>query len=284
MNRSTGIVSSAAAVLVVGTAVFGVTTYADEDEQTATITASTHPSEDGSVAGPSDDGHDGHDHGDGGLTSPGGDVRRASFDLVRTVVRRDGGRLVFIEKVAGTAGADRPQRTGEFAGSKVLSYVWPTTLDPRRVGFARDTGILALAATSHPDFDDTPLYDENRDGAKDNDGAGWHAHWVVLVPDETRADGALKVRDIPEGATPRLPRTWPGVPLFLDSPAYPTRMRQHTVRIGLPLAEVGGSNFRYDGVTAALRVNANLHNPLLRVTNVFDVASGDLSLPGTVVR
>jgi hypothetical protein len=33
-------------------------------------------------------------------------------------------------------------------------------------------------------------------------------------------------------------------------------------------------------VTAALRVNANVHSPLLCVTNVFDVASGDLSLPG----
>ena len=31
---------------------------------------------------------------------------------------------------------------------------------------------------------------------------------------------------------------------------------------------------------AALRVNASVHDPLLCVTNVFDVASGDLSLPG----
>jgi hypothetical protein len=203
---------------------------------------------------------------------------------VRTVVRREGNQLVFIEKVAGEAGAERPERTAEFSGSKVLSYVWPSTLDPRRVGFAGDTGILALAATSHPDFDDTPLYDENRDGAKDNGGAGWHAHWVVLVPDEIRADGALKVRDIPEDATPRMPKTWPGVPLFLDSPPYATRTRQDTVRIRLPLADIDGSTrCTYDGVTAALRVNTNLHDPLLRVTYVFDVASGDLSLPGTVV-
>jgi hypothetical protein len=38
----------------------------------------------------------------------------------------------------------------------------------------------------------------------------------------------------------------------------------------------------YDGVTSALRVNANVHAPLLCVTDVFDVASGDLSLPGKI--
>jgi hypothetical protein len=33
-------------------------------------------------------------------------------------------------------------------------------------------------------------------------------------------------------------------------------------------------------VTAALRVNTSMHNPLLRVVDVFKVASGDLLLPG----
>jgi hypothetical protein len=40
------------------------------------------------------------------------------------------------------------------------------------------------------------------------------------------------------------------------------------------------SSVAYDGVTAALRVNKNVHAPLFCVTDVFDVASGDLSLPG----
>ena len=35
---------------------------------------------------------------------------------------------------------------------------------------------------------------------------------------------------------------------------------------------------------AGLRVNASVHNPLLCVSNVFKVASGDLSLPGKVNR
>ncbi|WP_157202645.1 hypothetical protein [Calidithermus chliarophilus] len=49
----------------------------------------------------------------------------------------------------------------------------------------------------------------------------------------------------------------------------------------MPLKELGfPKEFAYDGVTAALRVNAGLHSPLLCVSDVFDVASGDLSLPG----
>lgn len=35
-------------------------------------------------------------------------------------------------------------------------------------------------------------------------------------------------------------------------------------------------------VTAMLRVNENVHAPLFCVTDVFDIASGDLSLPGKV--
>lgn len=38
----------------------------------------------------------------------------------------------------------------------------------------------------------------------------------------------------------------------------------------------------FDGVTSGLRVNESAHAPLLCVVDVFDVASGDLSLPGKV--
>ena len=38
----------------------------------------------------------------------------------------------------------------------------------------------------------------------------------------------------------------------------------------------------YDGVTSALRVNADLHATLICVEDVFDLASGDLSLPGVI--
>ena len=207
----------------------------------------------------------------------------APFDLVRTTVRREGTKLVFVEQVSGKAGATRPTAVGKLAGSEVFSYVWPTTLDPAAVGFEGKTGTLALAATSHPDFDDTPRYDENGDGDLKNDGDLWHSHWVVLTPDAACGPGALKVRDIPAGTTPKMPATWPELPIFIDSPGYDLDIAGSQIRVEVPLKELGfPASFRYDGVTSALRVNASVHSPLLCVVDVFDVASGTLTLPGTV--
>lgn len=218
----------------------------------------------------------------GGIESAAGNAR-PEFDLVATRVERQGDSLVFVERVSGRAGAVVPTTTGRLAGSGVFSYVWPTSLDPATVGFEPGTGTLALAATAHPDFDDTPLYDEDRDGHPTNDGRIWHSHWVVLAPDDACGRGMLKVRDIPPGTSPRLPATWPNLPLFIDSPGYETQIGGETIRVPVPLQALGfPEGFRYDGVTAALRVNASVHDPLLCVTNVWDVASGNLSLPGEV--
>jgi hypothetical protein len=53
--------------------------------------------------------------------------------------------------------------------------------------------------------------------------------------------------------------------------------------VHVPLAQIGAlATASFDGVTAGLKVNANLHAPLLCVQNVFKVASGNLSLPGKV--
>lgn len=207
----------------------------------------------------------------------------APFDLVRTTVRREGTKLVFTEQVSGKAGATVPTAVGKLAGSEVFSYVWPTTLDPAAVGFEGKTGTLALAATSHPDFDDTPLYDENGDGNLKNDGNLWHSHWVVLTPDAACGPGALKVRDIPAGTTPKLPATWPNLPIFIDSPGYEPEIAGNQIHIPVPLKDIGfPATFNYDGVTSALRVNASVHSPLLCVDDVFDIASGKLTLPGKV--
>jgi hypothetical protein len=214
------------------------------------------------------------------ISSPADATKITSLDILAAKVTRDGDRLNFRMTTAGTAGADTPAPVGALAGAPVHAYVWPTSLDPSTVGFEPGSGILALAATSHPDFDDTPLYDENGDGDVANDGLDWHSHWVVLVSSEDCGPSALSVRDIPEGTAPQLPKTWPGLPLFIDSPdARPVlEGPEVTVTIDIPGAE--GASF--DGVTSALRVNANMHAPLLCVTDVFDVASGDLSLPGRV--
>lgn len=159
----------------------------------------------------------------------------------------------------------------------------PTTIDPSAVGFEQGTGILAFAVTSHPDFDDTPLYDENGDGNLANDGDLWHSHWVVLKPDEACGPGALKVVDIPAGAKPKLPRTWPGLPLLIDSPGYTPVFKGDSVEVKVPFDDIGVVTAAgFDGVTSALRVNASVHSPLLCVVDVFKVASGKLTLPGKV--
>lgn len=224
----------------------------------------------------------GGDHS-GGIASPGRPARLADYDIVHTQVSTAGTQLVFRMQTTGKAGMTKPTATGKLAGSQVYSYVWPTNLDSSAVGFEKGQGVLALAATVHPDFDDTPLYDENGDGDAGNDGDLWHSHWVVLVPDDACGKGALKVKDIPEGTRPRLPATWPNLPILIDSPGYEPELRGNTVQIKVPLKELGFTKtFKYDGVTSALRVNASVHSPLLCVVDVFKVASGDLSLPGTL--
>ncbi len=212
-----------------------------------------------------------------------GNAERADFDIVAANITTEGRNAVFTMSVAGTPGEDRPDATGALGGAPVFSYVWPTTLDPAVVGFEAGAGILAFAVTIHPDFDDTPLFDETGTGTTDGDGGAWHSHWVVLGPDDACGPGALKVIDIPEGATPALPLTWPGLPILIDSPGWSPIFAGPSLSVTVPFADIGAVEAaRFDGVTAALQVNANVHAPLLCVTDVFDVASGDLSLPGEV--
>lgn len=103
------------------------------------------------------------------------------------------------------------------------------------VGFDGGAGILTLAETSHPDFDDTSLYDENNDGDLTNDGDLWHSHWVVLAPTPACGEGSLAVKDIAEGGTPNLPATWPGLPIFIDSPGFTTLFDGDEVEVTVAL-------------------------------------------------
>lgn len=205
----------------------------------------------------------------------------AAFDILGAHVHRKGNTVTFHMTTNGKAGAEKPTANGALGGAPVWSYVWPTSLDPSTVGFETGAGILAMVATSHPDFDDTPLYDENMNGNPGDDGGVWHSHWVVLVPTEACGPDALAVKDIPDGTTPNVPVTWPGFPILLDSPGFTPVFDESEVIINAAVAG-GAEGASYDGVTAALRVNADVHAPLLCVSDVFDVASGDLSLPGIV--
>jgi hypothetical protein len=220
---------------------------------------------------------------EGAIASAADSSKLAAFDILAAHVHRDGRLVTFHMTTNGTAGAEQPEPTGSLGGAPVFAYVWPTSLDPAVVGFEGGTGILALAATSHPDFDDTPHFDENNDGDPANDGLIWHSHWVVLAPTEGCGAGALGVRDIPDGTTPVMPATWPGLPIFIDSPGFTPLFDGPEISVTVPFADSGVvAGAAFDGVTSALRVNANIHAPLLCVTDIFDIASGDLSLPGAI--
>lgn len=226
-----------------------------------------------------------HDAHTGGIRSAPAPGVQPAFDIFHTRITTKGNIATFHVAVSGQAGATRPAPTGKLAGSTVFSYVWPTTLDPATVGFEARSGILAFAVTAHPDFDDTPLFDENGDGDPANDGNVWHSHWVVLQPDDACGKGALKVVDIPAGAKPRLPRTWPGLPLLIDSPGWQPSFKGQTLEVNVPFDDIGAVEAAsFDGVAAVLRVNASVHAPLLCVPEVLKVASGNLSLPGKVNR
>lgn len=207
------------------------------------------------------------------------DQTSPAFDIMSASATTDGRLTTFMMEVAGAAGSKRPEAIGRLTGARVESYVWPTSLDPALVGFDPGSGILALAITAHPDFDDTPLFDEDGDGDPANDGAGWHSHWVVLVEDDACSVG-LKVRDVSPGVD-LLPETAPLLPIALDSPGMSPRLDGSVTRITVPAAGAEGASF--DAVTAELQVNEAGEAPLLCVTVIHDVASGDLSMPGRVM-
>jgi len=193
----------------------------------------------------------------------------------------DLGLTIWEINVKGTAGKTTPTKAGQLDGAPVLGYVFPTSLKPTDVGFNQTEGIVALALTSHPDFDDTPLWDENSDSKYDNDGIIWHPHWVVLVEDK-RVKGGLSVKQFKkDDKSVVLPPTNPGMPMYMDSPGYPVITKANTIKVIIPDYRINNkTDFAYDGVTAFMKVNTSIENtPMLGVYEVFSVASGDLSLP-----
>lgn len=183
--------------------------------------------------------------------------------------------------VAGTAGHTVPIKAGQLNGAPVLGYVFPTSLKPTDVRFNQTEGIVALALTSHPDFDDTPLWDENSDNIFDNDGVVWHPHWVVLQEDK-RVSGGLSVKQFKKAdKTVVLPPTNPGMPMYMDSPGYPVSTKSNIIKVVVPDYRINNQiDFYYDGVTAFMKVNTSKDDlPMLGVYEVFSIASGDLSLP-----
>lgn len=195
-------------------------------------------------------------------------------------------QLIFSIEVEGEAGASVPKAVGQLDGAPVLGYVFPTSLKPTDVGFGSTEGIVALALTSHPDFDDTPLWDENSDKDFANDGVIWHPHWVVLNEDK-RVAGGLSVKQFnPEKEKVLLPPTNPGMPMYMDSPGFPVITKGKTIRVVVPAYRMNHrTDFSFDAVTAYMQVNGSKKDlPMLGVYAVYSVASGDLSLPYKVSK
>lgn len=164
---------------------------------------------------------------------------------------------------------------------------WPmfaTTLAPQVVGFRAVEGILALAVTSQPDFDHTPLRDENLDGDQANDGLVFHTHWVVLGADDRVPGGFAVIETIHNHAANMLPATAPGMPMYLDSPDFSVQHDDDVMRVIVPIDRVGNvTDFSYVAVTCYLQVNlSDDTRPMLGVNAVYAVLSGDRSLPISV--
>lgn len=192
--------------------------------------------------------------------------------------------LVFEQQVEGTIGKTLPTAAGQLDTAPVLGYVFPTTLKPENVGFDNTEGIVALAVTSHPDFDDTPLWDEDNDTNYGNDGRIWHTHWVVLIEDK-RVPGGLSVKEFKsEDTSVVLPPTNPGMDMYMDSPGFSVVSQQNSLKVLVPAQRVNNNlDFKFDGVTAYMEVNtSNSNRPLLGVYQVYSVLFQDLSLPYTV--
>ena len=192
--------------------------------------------------------------------------------------------LILSISVEGTAGKSVPKAVGTLDGAPVLGYVFPTNLKATDVGFSETDGIVALALTSHPDFDDTPLWDEDYDQNYANDGVQWHPHWVVLTEDK-RVSGGLAVKQFdPEAGQVTLPPTNPGMPMYMDSPGFHVVTQGNQIKVVVPAYRLSGkTQFNFDGVAAYMQVNtSNQDLPMLGVYAVYSVASGDLSLPYSV--
>lgn len=194
--------------------------------------------------------------------------------------RRDIDTFVMTLDAASAVATSLPEPTGALDGAPVLGYVFPTTIEPSEVGFEGASGILALAVTSHPDFDDTPLWDESLNGSYDDDGAVYHVHWAVLIEDED-SPGGFSVP--PAGDIPR-PPTSP-MPMLLDSPGFHAFASGNRLTVLIPGWHLPSTvAFNFDALTASMRVDASGEAPTLRVEEVHDILSDDLSLPYTVAR
>lgn len=188
--------------------------------------------------------------------------------------------LIFTIKTKGNIATKAIPALGKLDGAPALGYVFPTTLAIENVGFKNlPDATLALAVTIHPDFDDTPLWDEDNNNNFKDDGAVYHTHWVALVKD-TNSSAGLSIPFTNDSSN--LPPTAP-MPMYLDSPNFHAYAKGNLLRVIVPLQRVNGvKDFNFDAVIAGMNVDLSGEGPTLRVNQVHGVLSKTLSLPFTV--
>jgi len=122
----------------------------------------------------------------------------------------------------------------------------------RRCWIWKVEGILALAVTSHPDFDDTPLWDENNSNYAD-DGIIFHSHWVVLV----RTIASLVAYRSNSSTKPtKLLCFHQSRYANLDSPGFPVLLKGNKLSVLVPAQRIQSkTEFKFDGVVAYMQVN-----------------------------
>ncbi|MFT5757433.1 MAG: hypothetical protein ACI9LM_002167 [Alteromonadaceae bacterium] len=188
--------------------------------------------------------------------------------------------LIFSVHTEGNAATKTVNKRGQVDGAPVVGYVFPTTIEPKNVGFKNIAeATLALAVTTHPDFDDTPLWDENNNGNYQDDGIIYHTHWVALVNDDKSAAGISVPTSLDKS---NLPPTAP-MSMYLDSPDFHAFAQGNLLRIIVPVQRINGiTDFKFNSLTARMNVDLSDGHPVLRVNEVFDTLSGNLSLQYSV--
>jgi hypothetical protein len=203
----------------------------------------------------------------------------------KAIYNQDLKELVLSIKVKGEAGGTTPDSLGRMDGAGILSYLFSTSLKAEDIGFSKTEGVVALAITSHPDLEVSPLWDENNNGVYNDDGRSWQAHWVILVK-EARVGGGYAVKELnKEDQTIRLPKTAAlNLPVYMDSPGFQVVIKDHTIKVVVPAYRINNNvDFKFNAMTCYMTYNVTDPNlPLMGIRNVYYTASEKTALPYSV--
>jgi len=184
--------------------------------------------------------------------------------------------LLFTVEVMGDAASVAPKAIGKVDGAPVLGYVFVTDLLPSDVGYVDVEGIVALAITSHPDFDDTPLWNEDNNERYDDDGIIYHSHWVILE-ENNLATGGLAV--VQASTSSKLTPTSP-MPMYLDSPGFSVIEKGNELHVIVPMDRIKRkTKFETSTLTGYLEVELKKgSSPLLKLERVYTELTGPFTV------